>query len=338
MAPLLQVDGLRKEYRQGSTFRLLAQSVRKVRAVDNVSLAVPAGVTLGIVGESGCGKSTLARCIVGLVEPTGGTIVFNQTPLAPRVERRGKAVRRQLQMVFQNPDVTLNPMHTVGSTLRRTVRLLSGLRGEEQRRHVLALLQAVKLDERYLSRLPHQLSGGERQRVAIARALAGGPRMVICDEPLSALDVSVQAAVLNLLSELQIRERISYLFISHDLSVVQYLADQVAVIYLGKLVDTSPAMMLATPPYHPYTEALLRSVPVPDPRRRGGYRGLSGTPPSAMAVPSGCPFHTRCPRKVGSICETDAPPWRDVPGGRRILCHIPVGELAHAQRDEVHEW
>jgi peptide/nickel transport system ATP-binding protein len=157
--------------------------------------------------------------------------------------------------------------------------------------------------------------------------------MVICDEPLSALDVSVQAAVLNLLSELQIREGISYLFISHDLSIVQYLADYVAVIYLGMLVDTSPATMLATPPFHPYTEALLRAVPVPDPRKRGGHRGLPGTPPSAMDVPSGCPFHTRCPRKLGPICETELPPWRDVEGGRRYLCHIPVDELARVQRE-----
>jgi peptide/nickel transport system ATP-binding protein len=328
---LLEVEGLRKEYRQAGSLTLLGQASRTVKAVDDVSLALPAGGTLGIVGESGCGKSTLARCVAGLVEPTGGRLLFENAALARRVERRPQAIRRRLQMVFQNPDVTLNPAHTVGSTLARSIRLLSGLRGAARRKRTLELLRAVKLDERYLSRRPHQLSGGERQRVALARALAGEPSLVICDEPLSALDVSVQAVVLNLLSELQIKQRISYLFISHDLSVVQYLADWVAVIYLGKLVDIGPATAMATPPYHPYTEALLKAVPVPDPRKRGTHAGLQGTPPSAIDVPSGCPFHTRCPCKLGAICEEQAPPWREGQGGRRYWCHIPVEDLLRLQ-------
>jgi peptide/nickel transport system ATP-binding protein len=331
LPPLLEVETLRKEYRQAGPLTLSGQDVRTVKAVDDVSLALPAGTTLGIVGESGCGKSTLARCIAGLVEPTGGHILFERAPLARRVEQRAQAIRRRLQMVFQNPDVTLNPAHTVGSTLGRSIYLLSGLRGTAQRQRALSLLRAVKLDERYLSRLPHQLSGGERQRVAIARALAGEPSLVICDEPLSALDVSVQAAVLNLLSELQVKQDISYLFISHDLSVVQYLADWVAVIYLGRVVDIGPAAAMSTPPYHPYTEALLKAVPVPDPRRRGRHTGLPGSPPSAIDVPNGCPFHTRCPRKLGAICEQEAPPWREVAGGRRYWCHIAADDLAQLQ-------
>jgi peptide/nickel transport system ATP-binding protein len=327
----LQVDALRKEYRQAGPLTLRGQAARVVKAVDGVSLDLPAGATLGIVGESGCGKSTLARCIAGLIEATAGRVLFAGAALPARVEGRSQATRRRLQMVFQNPDMTLNPTHTVGNTLGRAVRLLSGLRGAAQRRRVVALLRAVKLDERYLLRLPGQLSGGERQRVALARALAGEPDVVICDEPLSALDVSVQAAVLNLLSELQIEQGISYLFISHDLSVVQYLADWVAVIYLGSLVDSGPAAAMATPPYHPYTEALLRAAPVPDPRRREAHQGLPGTPPSAMDVPRGCPFHTRCPRMLGAICAEQEPPWRETAAGRRYRCHITPDDLARLQ-------
>jgi peptide/nickel transport system ATP-binding protein len=331
--PLLQVEALRKEYRQAGTLTLLRQTVQVVKAVDGVSLTLPAGTTLGIVGESGCGKSTLARCVAGLVPPTGGRTLFEGTVLAKRVEQRGQAIRRRLQMVFQNPDVTLNPAHTVGNTLARSIGLLGGLRGAARRKRALELLRAVKLDERYLSRRPHQLSGGERQRVAIARALAGDPDLVICDEPLSALDVSVQAVVLNLLSELQLTQSVSYLFISHDLSVVQYLADWVAVIYLGRLVEIGPAAAMSTPPYHPYTEALLKAIPVPDPRRRQAHVALQGSPPSAIHVPGGCPFHTRCPRKLGPICEEQEPPWRDGPQGRRIWCHIPVEDLGRLQQE-----
>jgi peptide/nickel transport system ATP-binding protein len=273
--------------------------------------------------------------VAGLVEPTSGELDFEEEPLPGRVEGRSGAVRRRLQMVFQNPDSTLNPSHTVGATLTRSIRLLSGLRGAEALGRARDLLHAVNLDERYLSRLPHQLSGGERQRVAIARALAGEPHLVICDEPLSALDVSVQAVVLNLLSELQDREGISYLFISHDLSVVQYLADSVAVTYLGKVVDLGPASAMATAPYHPYTEALLRAIPVPDPRRRSDRTGLQGSPPSAIDVPRGCPFHTRCPRKLGAICEEEAPPWQTTATGRRYACHIPPADLERLQRADA---
>lgn len=331
--PLLGIENLRKEFRQAGGLGMLGRAARTVKAVDGISLDLAPGATVGIVGESGCGKSTLARCVAGLVEPSSGVVRFEERPLPGRVEARATAVRRRLQMVFQNPDATLNPAHTVGATLARSIQLLSGggLQGAARRERVVQLLNAVNLDERYVSRLPHQLSGGERQRVALARALAGEPKLVICDEPLSALDVSVQAVVLNLLAALQDREGISYLFISHDLSVVQYLADQVAVIYLGRLVDVGPAATMATPPYHPYTEALLRAIPTPDPRKRTGHTGLRGSPPSAIDVPSGCPFHTRCPRKLGPICEDQAPPWHETPSGRRYRCHIPPAELSRLQ-------
>ena len=329
--PLLQVVDLRKEFRQSGALGVLGGG-RTVKAVDGISLDLPRGTTLGIVGESGCGKSTLARTVAGLVEPTSGEIAFDGKRLPGKVETRPRSVHRRLQMVFQNPDATLNPTHTIGSTLTRAIRLLRGERGAAARARARDLLHAVNLDERYLSRLPHQLSGGERQRVAIARALAGEPELVICDEPLSALDVSVQAVILNLLSDLQDREAISYLLISHDLSVVQYLADQVAVAYLGKVVDLGPAWQMAAPPYHPYTEALLRAIPEPDPRRRSSRAGLAGSPPSAIDVPSGCPFHTRCPRKLGPICEEQAPPWQLGANGRRYACHIPPAELELLQR------
>jgi peptide/nickel transport system ATP-binding protein len=330
-ASLLHVVDLRKEFRQSNSLSLLGDGSRTVKAVDGISLDLPRGTTLGIVGESGCGKSTLARCVAGLVRPTSGTIDFDGEPLPGRVEERSRSIRRRLQMVFQNPDVTLNPSHTVGNTLTRSIRLLRGQRGAAARDSARELLRAVNLDERYLERLPHQLSGGERQRVAIARALAGEPDLVICDEPLSALDVSVQAVILNLLSDLQDRVGISYLLISHDLSVVQYLADQVAVTYLGKVVDLGPASAMATPPYHPYTEALLRAIPVPDPRRHSARTGLQGSPPSAIDVPRGCPFHTRCPRKLGPICEEQAPPWYTTATGRRYACHITPVELEPLQ-------
>jgi peptide/nickel transport system ATP-binding protein len=329
-AALLDVQALRKFYSHRG-WAWPGHHTKSVKAVNDVCLTLPKGKTLGIVGESGCGKTTLARCIAGLIEPTAGRLVFDGDALAGLVARRGRDVRRKLQMVFQNPDATLNPTTTVGSMLARSVQMLSGARGVAQHDRVLALLRAVKLDERYLHRLPRELSGGERQRLALARALAGDPSLVICDEPLSALDVSVQAVVLNLLSDLQSAGNISYLFISHDLSVVQYVSDWVAVVYLGQVVDIGPAAEMFTAPSHPYTEALLSAVPVPDPRRRPRTAGLPGTPPSAIDLPAGCPFHTRCPRQLGAICHEQMPPWRETAGGRRIRCHIPLEELRTAQ-------
>jgi peptide/nickel transport system ATP-binding protein len=234
-------------------------------------------------------------------------------------------------MVFQNPDSTLNPRRSIGDALRRPLQMFRGLSGDAARQAAADLLLAVRLDDRYLDRLPNQLSGGEKQRVGIARAFATDPDLIVCDEPVSALDVSVQAAILNLLGDLQARDRTAYVFISHDMSVVRYLADRVAVLYLGRICETGPVERVFAPPYHPYTEALLSAIPVPDPEAKVIPIRLEGPVPSAANAPSGCPFHTRCPRKVGAICEREVPPAREGPEGHTIVCHIPLPDLAALQ-------
>jgi peptide/nickel transport system ATP-binding protein len=329
VAPLLNIQALRSYYEQaaGVLARLLGRR-RWVRAVDGVTLEVAAGETLSVVGESGCGKSTLAKCIAGLVRPTGGGITFRELDIARVVEQRDPRVLREIQMVFQNPDSTLNPTHRIGRAIGRPLRRLGGVPrarlGEEVRR----LLREVQLDESFADRLPRQLSGGQRQRVAIARALAGRSELVICDEPVSALDVSVQAAILNLLVEIQRTRGTALVFISHDLSVVRYLSDSVAVMYLGQVCEVGRTEEVFGPPYHPYTEALLSAVPEPDPRPRPERIRLQGPVPSAVDPPSGCRFHTRCPRKIGAICETTPPPVQAGSATHRIACHIPLAELA----------
>jgi peptide/nickel transport system ATP-binding protein len=237
-------------------------------------------------------------------------------------------VLRRVQMVFQNPDEALNPYRTVGQTLMRTLGRLASLSKAEARQRAGELLAAVKLDPSYLERLPGQLSGGEKQRVAIARAFASQPDLLLFDESVSALDVSVQAAILNLLSELQEKGQTAYLFISHDLSVVSYLADDVAVMYLGQVVEVGPTQRIFDPPHHPYSEALLSAIPVLDPAAGRERIHLQGDIPSAAAMPSGCRFHTRCPRFLGDLCVQQEPPWQDAGDGHLIRCHIPVGELA----------
>jgi peptide/nickel transport system ATP-binding protein len=230
-------------------------------------------------------------------------------------------------MVFQNPDSTLNPSHTVGYAIARALRRLRGLGAAEARREVEHLLETVKLPAEFAGRKPHQLSGGQKQRVAIARALAGDPEVIVADEPVSALDVSVQASIINLLSELQADRGATLVFISHDLSIVRYLADQVAVMYLGKVVEFGRVEDIFAPPFHPYTEALLSAVPVPDPEAQHARIVLEGPLPSASEVPRGCPFATRCPRKVGAVSDDTPPPEQRLPNGHRIACHIPAGEL-----------
>jgi peptide/nickel transport system ATP-binding protein len=272
---------------------------------------------------------------VGLVEPTGGSIDFDGRPLAGIAADRGREVRRRLPMVFQNPDSTLNPRRSIGQALGRPLELFRGLRGDAGREMATGLLRSVRLDERYLDRLPNQLSGGEKQRVGIARAFATDPDLIVCDEPVSALDVSVQAAILNLLGDLQSREHTSYLFISHDMSVVRYLADRVAVVYLGKICETGPVERVFAPPYHPYTEALLSAVPIADPDARVNPIRLEGSVPGAADPPSGCVFHTRCPRKVGAICEQQIPPARVDTEGHTIVCHIPLTTLIELQSKEM---
>jgi peptide/nickel transport system ATP-binding protein len=280
-----------------------------------------------VVGESGCGKTTLARCVVGLLEPTGGAIRLDGASIAALARRRPREVRRRVQIVFQNPDATLNPQKTVEETLRRPLELFGLAAGEARQRRIAELLAAVRLPESYRRRYPHELSGGEKQRVAIARAFAAEPELIVCDEPLSALDVSVQAAVINLLVDLQRRSGTAYLFISHDLSVVRYLSDRLVVMYLGKVCEVGTADELFQPPYHPYTEALLSAIPIADPAVRQRKVRLEGPVPSPLDPGPGCRFHTRCPRKLGAICEREEPPAREDRPGHVIHCHIPLEEL-----------
>ena len=315
--PLVRLEEL------GKVFQQRGQSVH---ALESVSAAIWPGETLGLVGESGSGKTTLARTLLGLVPPTTGTVEFENRMLAPQLSKRSRDDVRALQIVFQNPDSALNRRHTVRRILRRALKKLAATTGSAAETRMLALMQSVRLAERYVSARPVQLSGGLKQRVAIARAFAGEPRLVVCDEPTSALDVSVQAAILNLLVELQAERRVSYLFISHDLGVVRYLSDRIAVLYLGRLQELGPADVVFDGPHHPYTEALLSAVPTIDGGGRERIR-LEGEIPSAASPPSGCVFHTRCPRKVGEICELEVEP------GHFMRCHIPIAELRRLQEE-----
>jgi len=328
--PILRLQNVKTYYEQEqkSVASLIGLGKKLyVKAVDDVSIEVPKGCTLGVVGESGCGKSTLAKTIVGLEPLTAGKVEFLGFDISVPVSKRDLALIKELQMIFQNPDSTMNPSFTVGHQVGRPLRRFKTVPRQQVRSEVIRLLDAVKLDERYYDRLPRQLSGGEKQRVGIARAFAARPDLVLCDEPVSSLDVSVQAAVLNLLLEIQQEYGTTLLFIAHDLSVVRFFSDYVAVMYLGKFCEIGPAEAIYAPPYHPYTEALLSAVPIPDPRAGQKRIRLSGTVPSALNPPSGCRFNTRCPRKLGHICEREEPPCRDAGGGHRIYCHIPLEEL-----------
>jgi peptide/nickel transport system ATP-binding protein len=310
------------------TFHFGGQTVRGLYGVD---LDIAAGETVGLVGESGSGKTTMARVIIGLTAPDAGAEVeLDGHPVASLAPRRSTADQKALQIVFQNPDSALNRRHSVRRLISRSLSKLGGYRGEQLTERLLALVKSVRLPERYLAMRPSQLSGGLKQRVAIARAFAGDPRIVICDEPTSALDVSVQAAILNLLTDLQRREDVAYLFISHDLGVVRYLADRIVVLYLGRVMEVGPAERVFGGPQHPYTEALLSAVPTLDDLDRLRIR-LEGEIPSAADPPTGCPFHTRCPRKIGEICETTEPELREEEAGHGIRCHIPLAELRRLQ-------
>jgi peptide/nickel transport system ATP-binding protein len=328
-APILEIDDLKKSYVERRGILPGSGHSREVRAVDGITLHVTAGETLAVVGESGCGKTTLSSCIVGLQEPDAGEIRLFDARLEPLAGARPKERRRQVQIVFQNPDTALNPAHTIAEIVGRPLRLFKGLRDAEKvRQEVTEILASVNLDASYLDRYPAQLSGGQKQRVGIARALAAEPAIVVCDEPVSALDVSIQATVLNLLRELQQERAYSYIFISHDLSVVRYLANRVAVMYLGQIMETGTTEQVFAPPYHPYTEALVSAVPVPDPTIVQERIRLDGPVPGAANIPSGCPFQTRCPRKIGPICEQEAPPVRVAGDGHQIRCHHSLEALA----------
>lgn len=303
-----------------------------VKAVDGVSFTIPECGTLGIAGESGCGKSTVARTVAGLNAATGGTMAFAGQDLKKLVQKRPRTVLSQLQMVFQNPDSTLNPQKTVEQELTRPLRLLGVVERGKESEAISQLLASVNLDDSYRDRYPRELSGGEKQRVAIARAFAGRPRLVLCDEPISSLDVSVQSTILNLLLQLQRENDVSMMFISHDLSVVRYLSDTVAIMYLGGVCEIGPAEEVFAVPHHPYTEALLSAIPVPDPTVKQTRIRLEGSVPSPTNPPSGCRFHTRCPRKIGAICEQNTPPAQ-VRGSHTIHCHLSWEELTRLQAE-----
>jgi len=298
-----------------------------VRASDDVSFGVKRGRTLGIVGESGCGKSTMAKAIVGLEPLFGGRIDFLNVDVSKPLNKRGIDSIRDLQMVFQDPNGVLNPSYSVGDQIAFSLRRFGTVPPDQVRAEVERLLRAVKLDESYYNRLPRQLSGGEKQRVGIARAISTNPAMVVCDEPVSALDVSVQAAVLNLLLEIQNTQNTTMILISHDLSSVRFFADEVAVMYLGHIMEIGSCESIFQKPNHPYTTALLAAVPRADPDAPHSNIRLSGHVPSAVNPPSGCKFNTRCPFKIGEVCEQQEPPTRDMGDGHYIVCHLTQEEL-----------
>jgi peptide/nickel transport system ATP-binding protein len=333
--PVLTMSGVKVHFAEDrSLLDILGGRDRQtVKAVDGVSFDVSRGRTVGLVGESGSGKTTLARAVVGLAERTGGSISLLDMELPPAIRDRNQDMFCCLQVVFQNPAETLNPYLSVGQILQRPLKRLRDQTPDQLDEAVADLLTSVHLSADYAARLPGQLSGGEKQRVAIARAFAPNPNLLIADEPVSSLDVSVQASILNLFDELQGQHGIGTLFISHDLAVVGYLADEVAVIYLGQLMEVSDAEVVFDPPHHPYTEALLSSVPLINPEGQQEKLRLEGEVPSPSESISGCPFHTRCPRVLGDICIEETPPWRKIEGTKkRIFCHIPEKELRDKQK------
>ena len=329
LSKIYSLGGRGGSFRWSKCFGLPWPSIERktLRAVDDVSFSLPSGEVLGLVGESGSGKSTLARLSLRLIEPDGGELLFNGMDVRKLRGTALKAFRGDAQIIFQNPDSSLNPRRTVGDAVARAVKLHSDVPSGSRRKHVEDLLDRVGLPRAYYDRYPHQLSGGEKQRVGIARALATNPVLVVCDEPVSALDVSVQATVLNLLSDLRDQFNLSYLFISHDLSVVAHIADRIAVMYAGRIVETGRTADILHPPYHPYTEALLAAIPLPDPALAERHRPLLRSDMTNARGEAGCPFHPRCARKLGAICETVTPPLVEATPGHSIVCHIPLADL-----------
>jgi oligopeptide transport system ATP-binding protein len=321
--PLLEIDHLVKHFPIKSGV-LIDREVARVQAVDDVSLTVNEGETLGLVGESGCGKSTLCRTLLQLLRPTSGSVRFEGRELVGLSRRDLRPVRREMQMIFQDPYASLNPRKRVGQIVGDPLKLHGLASGSELKRQVQELLERVGLSSEHYNRFPHEFSGGQRQRIGIARALALRPKLIVADEPVSALDVSIQAQIINLLDDLQDEFKLTYIFVAHDLGVVRHVSDRIAVMYLGKIVETAPADQLYTNPVHPYSVALLSAVPIPDPRENAAREPLvlEGDVPSPVNPPAACRFHTRCPWAT-DVCSEVEPPLEPYSRGRIAACHHP---------------
>ena len=318
-APVIEVKDLKKHFpiKKG----LLRRTVGHVYAVDGVSFTVKSGETLGLVGESGCGKTTAGRAVLRLTEPTSGSIQVDGTEITGLSKSELRPYRRQMQIIFQDPFSSLNPRQTAGDIVGEPLLVHGVANTKERQEQVSALFARVGLRPAQMSNYPHQFSGGQRQRIGIARALALGPKLIVGDEPVSALDVSIQAQVINLLMDLQRERQLSYLFISHNLAVVEHISHQIAVMYLGRIVEYADTRSIFTRAQHPYTEALLSAVPVPDPAVKRQKRVLQGDVPSPVKPPSGCHFHTRCPY-AEARCKVESPPLREIAPGHHVSCHL----------------
>jgi len=328
---LLEVRNLKKYYSVKSGF--LNKDRRSVKAVDGINLSVKQGEILGIVGESGCGKSTLGRSILRLIEPTSGEVIFEGTNICGLKKEEMRLKRREMQIVFQDPGASLNPRLTVGEIIGEPLEVFHICEGKEKEERIYKLMDLVGINRAYINRFPHEFSGGQRQRLGIARALAVNPKLIICDEPVSALDVSIRAQVLNLIKELKDKLNLTYIFISHDLSVVHHICDRVAVMYLGRVVEIADKKQIYENPVHPYTKALLSAIPMPDPEVKRERIILQGDVPNPADPPSGCHFHKRCPYAKKECSET-VPPFVTVEPGHQVLCWLAEEQQSETKHEE----
>ena len=328
---LLEGRNLKKYYSVKSGF--LNKDRRSVKAVDGINLSVKQGEILGIVGESGCGKSTLGRSILRLIEPTSGEVIFEGTNICGLKKEEMRLKRREMQIVFQDPGASLNPRLTVGEIIGEPLEVFHICEGKEKEERIYKLMDLVGINRAYINRFPHEFSGGQRQRLGIARALAVNPKLIICDEPVSALDVSIRAQVLNLIKELKDKLNLTYIFISHDLSVVHHICDRVAVMYLGRVVEIADKKQIYENPVHPYTKALLSAIPMPDPEVKRERIILQGDVPNPADPPSGCHFHKRCPYAKKECSET-VPPFVTVEPGHQVLCWLAEEQQSETKHEE----